>query len=122
MAAGWLSVLKAVPWSDVIGAAPQVTEGAKKLWDAVAKKPPRADHAAPTEDPVATRLAKAEIALADLHTQLLASAEIIARLADQNAQLIARMEAAQVRLRWLGWTSAAAVLAAVAAIVIALPT
>lgn len=119
MAAGWLSVLKAVPWTDVIGAAPQVTEGAKKLWDAVAKKSPRPDPAAPAEDPVATRLAKAEIALADLHTQLLASAEIIARLAEQNAQLIARMEAAQVRLKWLSWISAAAALAALAAIAIA---
>lgn len=121
MAAGWLTILKAVPWTEVIGAAPQVTEGARKLWDAVAKKPPRPDGSAegPAQESAASRLAKTEAALADLHGQMLASSEIISRLAEQNAQLIAKLETTQQRLKWLSWASAVAVLAAVAAIVIA---
>lgn len=39
MAAGWLTVLKMVPWGDVIENAPKVAQGAKKLWSSVGKKP-----------------------------------------------------------------------------------
>jgi hypothetical protein len=38
MALGWLALLKTVPWTDVISAAPQVTAGAKKLWDSGADR------------------------------------------------------------------------------------
>ena len=38
MAIPWLSVLKMVPWSEVISNAPKVAEGAKKLWTAVSRK------------------------------------------------------------------------------------
>jgi hypothetical protein len=38
MALGWLTVLKSVPWSEVISNAPKVADAAKKLWNAVAKK------------------------------------------------------------------------------------
>ncbi|MDP3225514.1 MAG: hypothetical protein Q8M96_20455, partial [Rubrivivax sp.] len=33
MAIGWMTVLKLVPWGDVIKNAPAVAEGARKLWD-----------------------------------------------------------------------------------------
>jgi hypothetical protein len=42
-----------------------------------------------------------EAAVADLHSQLLASSELIKALAEQNALLIARAEAMRVRLRWM---------------------
>ena len=38
MAASWWKVLKTVPWSEVIHAAPQVATGARRLWDTVARR------------------------------------------------------------------------------------
>ena len=43
-----------------------------------------------------------EAAVADLHSQMLASSELIRELADQNAQLIQRIEINRVRVLWLG--------------------
>jgi hypothetical protein len=40
MAIPWLSVIKLVPWGEVISNAPKVAEGAKKLWSAVSREPP----------------------------------------------------------------------------------
>lgn len=112
MAIGWLSVLRMVPWADVISNAPKVAEGAKKLWNAVNKKsrsPDLADEEAvvPADAGLDTlamlqaRLATMEIATADLHSQMLASSELIKVLADQNAQLIKRMEVHRIRIAWL---------------------
>lgn len=118
MAIGWLSVLQAVPWSDVIANAPKVAEGAKKLWSAVARKPvPSAeDLTQPTEAEAMSphaqalaaldaRVAAVETAAAQMHEQLLASSELIKALAEQNAQLVQRIEANRVRLAWLTWVA-----------------
>ena len=113
MATGWWSVLKTVPWSEVINAAPQVASGARRLWDTVARKSgPGSVGAAgpiideePVEDVFGTlvlRVEKNESTLLDLRTQMLQASEIIANLADQNAQLIAKMELARTRMLWLG--------------------
>jgi len=121
MATGWWSVLKTVPWSEVINAAPQVASGARRLWDTVARKsgtaPGAPMEAMPEDDPFDTlflRVDKNEANLADLRTQMLQASEIIANLADQNAQLIAKMELARTRLLWLGVaTGVSAILALV---------
>lgn len=113
MATGWWSVLKTVPWSEVINAAPQVASGARRLWDTVARKSGaaagmpmgQAMEAEPEEDHFGTlvaRVEKNEMTLLDLRTQMLQASEIIANLADQNAQLIAKMELARTRMLWLG--------------------
>jgi hypothetical protein len=112
MASGWWSMLKTVPWSEVIHAAPQVAGTARRLWDTVARKSGSAGMAAepmmqdaPQEDYFGTlvmRVEKNEMSLADLRTQMLQASEIIANLADQNAQLIAKMDAARDRMLWLG--------------------
>lgn len=109
MAIGWLSVLKAVPWTDVIANAPKVADGAKKLWNSVGKKAPQpAPDAAPPSEPdsdtlgeLQTRLAAMEVATRDLHEQMLASSEVIKALAEQNGQLLLGIEAHRVRLRRL---------------------
>ena len=108
MPIGWLSVLKAVPWTEVIANAPKVADGAKKLWNSVGKKTPPAAGAAPSSVPgvhtpteLETRLAAMEIAASDLHAQMLASSEVIKALAEQNAQLIRGVEAIRIRARWL---------------------
>lgn len=122
MATGWWSVLKTVPWSEVINAAPQVATGARRLWDTVARKsgpaPGAPMEAEQQEDPFDTlflRVDKNEANLAALRAQMLQASEIIANLADQNAQLIAKMELARSRLLWLGVsTGVSAILALVA--------
>jgi len=111
MAIGWLTVLKMVPWSDVISNAPLVADGAKKLWKSVGKKP-----SAPTASvsPVAQMVTESqavtllqaqimalEATAADLHNQMLASSELINALAEQNTQLVKRVEANRVRVLWL---------------------
>jgi len=114
MALGWLTVLKMVPWTDVISNAPVVADGAKKLWNAVAKK---ASNAGPDTGVASTssheslvepslmslqlQLTATEAAVADLRQQMLASSELIKALAEQNTQLIKRVEVNRARLLWL---------------------
>jgi hypothetical protein len=118
MAFGWLSVLKIVPWSDVIANAPVVVDGAKKLWGTVSRQPTRpAPDAAPANasHPLDSRIGALEATLAEQHGQLIASSELIKSLANQNAQLIARVGALRSVLLWLALaTAAASVLAAAA--------
>ncbi len=120
MAIGWLSVLQVVPWSEVISNAPKVAEGARKLWQAVTKKSdPLAGadanavsaRASETASIAAleARVITLEAAVSDLHAQMLASSELIKALAEQNTQLIQRIETNRVRLLWL--TAFAVVLA-----------
>ncbi|MDI1246107.1 MAG: hypothetical protein PSV24_11960 [Rhodoferax sp.] len=111
MAIGWLTVLKMVPWGDVIDNAPKVATGAKKLWQAVGKKPVVTTPATPAQEALRaqspelaamqSQLAELQVAVADLHQQMLVSSELIQSLAQQNTQLIKRVEVNRVRLLWL---------------------
>ena len=112
MAIGWMTVLKLVPWGEVIKNAPVVADGAKKLWDSVGRKPAPAGSAAPgtaevpttLADPAAAlqaRLAEAEASVTQLHAQMQASSELIKALAEQNAELVRRVEIHRVRWWWL---------------------
>lgn len=115
MAVGWMSVLKMVPWSDVISNAPMVADGAKKLWSTVAKKTgaaaeaeepaaPAAAHDLPAAELLAqlqAQLARQEKGLSELHQQMVSSTALIQTLAEQNAQLVQRVEANRMRVRWL---------------------
>ena len=112
MALGWLTVLKLVPWGDVIENAPKVASGAKKLWQSVGKKtvpvapikaaPNTLGSAPPTLAALQAQAAELQVAVADLHQQMLASSELIQSLADQNAQLVKRVEGNRVHVLWLG--------------------
>ena len=122
MPAPWLTVLQSVPWSDVIKNAPKVAEGARKLWNSVGKKPqldtvpeaalPAAASPAQAIGALESRVHGLETAITDLHAQMLASSELIKALADQNAQLIKRIESN--RMRWLWLAAAVALVGAVA--------
>jgi hypothetical protein len=129
MAIAWLTILKSVPWSEVISNAPRVADAAKKLWNAVANKsvsseppPPGARSVlSPEAKDIAaleTRLVAVEVAFSDLHSQMLASSELIKALADQNAQLINCIEANRIRVLWL--TTAMAAVAIVTLVGLAL--
>ena len=105
MALGWLTVLKSVPWGEVISNAPKIAEGAKKLWRSVSRQAP-----APG----------LQASLNELHGQVLASSELLKALADQNAELVRRVERHRVRLLWLGCAVAVVAVIAVSALVVVL--
>lgn len=109
MAIAWLAL---VPWTEVIKAAPSVIENAKKLWNSVSKKP------LPSPPPTTTgekllsveaqdiavmesRISDMEVYVRDLDIQMRASSELIKTLADQNGQLISRIEANRRLAVWL---------------------
>jgi uncharacterized coiled-coil protein SlyX len=117
MALGWYSVLKMVPWTEVISNAPQIADAAKKLWGSVSKKAPGGVEAGDAEGQAAlrstpmtpearmadlqARLQANEAAVAELHRQLVDSTALIDTLASQNALLIRRVEANRLLVRWL---------------------
>jgi len=128
MAIGWLTVLKLVPWGDVIENAPKVAQGAKKLWHTVGKKPAPgvADTFTPTapgqgalggQDAVVAvlqrQVAELQVTAAELHQQMLESSALTQSLAEQNTQLIQRVEVNRKRVLVIG------VLAVVLAVVMA---
>ena len=121
MALGWLSALKVIPWSDVVGAAPTVVRGAQQLWQKVRSEPaepaarPAAPPAAPGTDPREAALAAlgARVEALEARATVLAreghaASELIAALADQNARLVDTVGQLRLRLRLL--FAAAAVL------------
>jgi hypothetical protein len=108
----WLVVLQSVPWTDVIRNAPKVAEGAKKLWGTVkGKSSSDINNATSTDqsnlvDPnslegLNLRVRTMEIAITELHEQMLASSELIKTLAEQNTQLVGHIEVNSRRLIWL---------------------
>ena len=110
MAIGWLAVLKMVPWGDVIENAPKVAQGAKKLWHTVGKKtlePPASASAgslqtqAPSLAALQAQVAELQSATSDLQQQMLESSALIESLAEQNTQLIQRVEINRRRVIWL---------------------
>ena len=126
MPISWLTVLQAVPWSDVIRNAPKVADGAKKLWSTVAGQPAQAPVDAGTparsrDDPLPevlqARIDALDATVADLHGQLLASAELIRELAEQNTQMVRRVELNRVRAVRLTWALAVVALVAVAGVI-----
>ncbi len=119
MAIPWLTLLKTVPWTEVIANAPLVANGAKKLWNSVSghsarvEIPPAAHTAMPSENQAIAALQEElralRITTAELHQKMLTSSELIKELAEQNTALIKRIEAYRVRL--MGLSVAVAVLA-----------
>ncbi len=113
MAIPWLTILNSVPWKDVIGNAPKVADGAKKLWKSMAKKAAPADSASPgvtpahsseeqTIETLDSRIIALKADLSSLNEAMLASSEVIAALAEQNAQLIKSIEIFRGRVLRLG--------------------
>ena len=106
MAIGWLALLKAVPWGEVVRNAPEIAENAKKLWGTVARKSPKQElevrNAFTSEDQeinwLKERLITIEATYSELHNQMLTISELIKALADQNTQLIKSIELNRIRI------------------------
>ncbi len=100
------TVLANIPWGQVVESAPKIAQGAGRLWETVRK---RGEPSPPAED---TPQAPSDLQQLQQHTQALqaqvqaledemrASAQLVKELADQNAQLVARMQALQRHSRW----------------------
>ena len=112
MAIGWMAVLKMVPWGDVIENAPKVAAGAKKLWSKVGNRSvsgslpvnhnePSGPQALTGQDAIRalqTQVTELQVATAELHQQMLESSSLIQSLAEQNTQLVQRIELNRKRL------------------------
>ena len=127
MAGGVLfTVLSNIPWGQVIDNAPKLAEGATRLWNSVGglrKKAPAQAQQAPPDAALQTpaELLAAQVqALQDevreLSAQMQASTELLKALAEQNTQLVQRIELNRVRLRQLAGAALAAAVAGAVAI------
>lgn len=125
-----LTVLKAVPWSEVIAAAPAVADNAKKLWKMARASRETEEQTAATggqvEDatnPVQLRqqIVHLENRLAELQAQMEQSAQVMRELADQNTVLIARIELNRRRLKQLAIACGVAVASLVITIAVLAP-
>ncbi|MBK6852951.1 MAG: hypothetical protein IPG93_15305 [Burkholderiales bacterium] len=109
MAAGAIfTVLSNIPWGQVVDNAPKLADGAAKLWNLIARKKagtaPEVGAkvvvgAAPSDPEVLRqRLVAMEEHIVRLEEQMGASAELIKALAEQNTQLVNKIELNSVRL------------------------
>ena len=130
MPSPWVALLKNVPWIDVIRNAAAVADGARKLWSSVRGQQPGAKAggvlaelpggADSSPGALHARLAAAERAMASLQEEMLASSELIRNLAEQNGQLVARVDELRRRTVWLAAAAGAAALLALAALLVVL--
>jgi tripartite-type tricarboxylate transporter receptor subunit TctC len=95
--AGWLTAFRAIPWAELIAAAPVVVQGAQKLWATVKRKD--APPAATSRPEDRQRALDAQIE--ELRNELAATSELIAQLAEQNRRLIEAVDALRIRTRVL---------------------
>ena len=121
MALSWLTALKAVPWADVVQAAPGIVQGARKLFNAAksyaGSQGDAATATAQTSGAPIERLQQLEASLQALQSDQRTSAELIRSLAEQNATIVAALDVMRRRVRVL--TGACIVLtAALAALVL----
>ena len=102
----WSALFSAIPWTDVIAKAPELAQGARKLWQKVGKR--EATPPAPAETPASSapsfgeRIDALDARLADVGARQQESAELLAALAAQNAELIRATEELRSRVRQLG--------------------
>ncbi len=106
MAINWLFALKAVPWTDLVQAAPHIVKGARRLFNSARdSEPPPAGEAEEglSRDgaPVQERLRRIETALQALDAEQNSSAELIRSLAEQNARVVDAIEVLRARTRLL---------------------
>jgi hypothetical protein len=106
MAINWLFALKAVPWADLVQAAPHIVKGARKLFntarDSEPPPPGGTDGRFGGEgESVQTRLHRIESALQGMDAEQNSSAELIRSLAEQNARVVEAIEVLRARMRLL---------------------
>jgi hypothetical protein len=121
MALPWSTLVKAIPWSDVIAKAPDIAQGARKLWQKVGTQDSVGSAAAPASgDAPDARLTALTAQVAELHARQQESAELLSALANQNAELVSAIAALRQRNRLLGAAAGVTAVIALAALTLAL--
>lgn len=120
MAIGWLTVFKAIPWSDVVAAAPTVVKGARKLVDAVRKRGGEGEAPAgpaweAAADPAA-RLQRMEARIGELEGRQQAALDLVESMAEQQEKLVAAVEVLRLRSKFLLLLSAVLALSVILAL------
>lgn len=113
------TLLAHIPWGQVVEHAPQLAQGATRLWERVRRgtEPPPAAAQAGAEPDLApqARLAALEAQVQALQEEMRTSAGLVKELAEQHARLVERLQVLQrqhQRLKWLGGLAFALLLAA----------
>lgn len=107
----WPAIFKAIPWGEVVAAAPKVLDQAKKLVAAARRTDSRPSAGAEASVPaqasdrappaIEVRLSSVEGKLEDMAREALSSAELVKSLAEQNAQLVQAVQSLSSRVRRL---------------------
>jgi hypothetical protein len=122
MALPWLTLIKAVPWADVIEHAPTLISGAQKLWQRLPGRgqpspsvpvatPAVADAGQSLSSQVAELRASvvaAEQQLQELQARLSDSNALIRDMAEQQARMLAQIDVHRRALRWVSGLMAVA--------------
>lgn len=108
MGSGWMRAFRAVPWSEVIAAAPAVVASAKKILAGLQKRQ-QSERSATRMDPVTPPPADPELRalhqrIVDLKADLVEATQVLDNLAQQHAQLVIAVEALRKRTQTLAWT------------------
>jgi hypothetical protein len=123
-----LTVLANIPWGQVVDNAPRVASGAAKLWTAVTSARKQSAGADPDATAASNAQAPSELqalqvqvhvlqeTVAQLQEQMQASSEVIRALADQNTQLVRRVELNRVRLVRLATVAAVSIVLVLSAV------
>jgi len=96
----WITIFKAVPWVDLIVAAPGVARSAKKLLTDIRNRQ-RGDAGDSPPESGETRLEVLEAQVLELKQELDASAEIIKSLTEQHARVVEMVGVLRSRSRAL---------------------
>ena len=91
----WISVFRAVPWMQLIAAAPAIARGARKLWTGIREPQPDGPHGR------GERLERLEAEVGELRKELAASSEVIKAMAEQNERLLDAVGILRLRVRVL---------------------
>ncbi|MDR0217226.1 MAG: hypothetical protein LBJ15_24910 [Comamonas sp.] len=118
--ASWIAALKLVPWGEVIKATPQVMKAAQSMLkkkdaqEETREQEARAQQASQNLSPPASASEQAlrliqqqEERIAQLEQSQRQSLEIIEKLAEQNAQIVATVGALRIGAQRLAWTCGA---------------
>ncbi|WP_050466260.1 hypothetical protein [Herbaspirillum chlorophenolicum] len=100
MGLSWMSALKLIPWVDVVQATPGIVRGARDLWSRTRRAKSEAEaHEGTILAPGDTAQLAARIE--QLEVEQLEASRLINTLAEQNAQLVAALDAVRRRTRAL---------------------
>lgn len=94
----WASLLAKVPWTEVIRNAPAVADAARKFWNKTRRPASTEAVDLPVDADEHAVLHALQQRVSALQTEMRVAGEVMQSLAEQNAQLIVRVEKTRRRL------------------------